>query len=87
MEQPSTDHADAAAMRRLALLTAGLTLQDMCLPGTAIVQRALTALAQQCMGVAWFRPPTASHEVVCAIAPTFTDPPRRRRHRRNRARR
>lgn len=73
MEQPSTDHADAAAMRRLALLTAGLTLQGMSLPGTAIVQRALTTLAQHCMGVAWFCPPTVSHEVVCAIAPTLTD--------------
>jgi len=72
MEQPITDRADAVAAHRLALLTAGLALQDTSLPGVAIVQRAVTALAQQCAGIAWFRSDTDSHEPVTAIATTFT---------------
>ena len=78
METPITDHTAASATRRLALLTAGLTLQDPGLPDAAIVQRAVDLLAQHCAGVAWFCPPNDARAAVCAFAPTLTAQQRQR---------
>lgn len=72
MEEPGTDHADTATNRRIALLSAGLALQDTSLAHTAIVSRALAALAEQCTGIAWFRSAMAPFETTTAITTSFT---------------
>ena len=73
MEKPGTDHADTATSRRIALLSAGITLQHSSLPGTTIVSRALAALAEQCAGIAWFRSAAAPCEITTAITPHVTE--------------
>lgn len=78
MEQPITNHATSVDAHRLTLLTVGLSLLDSGLPHAAIVQRAITGLAQHYEGVAAFCLPENSQEPAYAIAPTVTDEQRHR---------